>query len=517
MERILEKDASLKQKYEETIKVALDNQYVRKLTEAELQQTKFEMQWYVPHHPIINPHNPEKVRRVCNATAKYKGESLNDKLLTGPDLLQNLVGIILRFREHSVALTADIEAMFLQVKVPPADCKMLRFLWRYNIDEKIGVYEYSRHVFGAKSSPTCANYALLKAGDVNKEAHPIAAKAIEKKFYMDDFAKSVETEEEAMLVYKDLRETLKLGGFNLLKCICNNESVTETIPEEQRSEARNKTFEAEPLTSSLLEMKWDVDSDSLEVSCGTDKEIPLKISQRVVLSFVASVFDPLGLFAPFTMRMRILLKTIWAKNGQNWDKQIAADEEELFHRRVQELRQLRSMPLGRRYLVGSFQKVDLHIFCDASLESICIVAYFRAETHNGVEVSFVIGNCRIPPMKQQTIPKLELQAVLYSVRLRQLIVEEHDIRIASVTHWTDSMTVLQWLHAAHKKQQVFVANRVGEIMDQSTVETREKYRKSSRYWNKRSHGVAVTGERVAKRAGLVENHSKKLARTSEAI
>ena len=67
-------------------------------------------------------------------------------------------------------------------------------------------------------------------------------------------------------------------------------------------------------------MKWDVDSDSLEVSRGTDKEIPLKISRRVVLLFVASVFDPLGIFAPFTMRMRILLKTIWAKSGQNWDE-----------------------------------------------------------------------------------------------------------------------------------------------------------------------------------------------------
>ena len=128
------------------------------------------------------------------------------------------------------------------------------------------------------------------------------------------------------------------------------------------------------------------------------------------------------------------------------------------------------MPLGRRYFVGSFEKVDLHIFCDASLESMCIVAYFRAETHNGVEVSFVIGKCRIAPMKQRTIPKLERQAALYSVRLRQLVVEDHDIRIASVTHCTDSMTVLQWLHAAHKKQQVFVANRVGEIMDQSTVD-----------------------------------------------
>ena len=90
LERRLEKDEPLKQRYEETINVDLQNGYVRKLDEKELDETKDERQWYVPHHPVINPHKPEKVRRVCNAAAKYKGESLNDKLLAGPDLLQSL-------------------------------------------------------------------------------------------------------------------------------------------------------------------------------------------------------------------------------------------------------------------------------------------------------------------------------------------------------------------------------------------------------------------------------------------
>ena len=99
-----------------------------------------------------------------------------------------------------------------------------------------------------------------------------------------------------------------------------------------------------------------------------------------------------------------------------------------------------------------------------------IVAYVRAEDEVGVELSFVIGKCRVAPIKQQTIPKLTLQAALYSVRLRQLITEGHDIQIHTVTHWTDSMTVLQWLHSTLEKQQVFVANRVGEILDQSAVD-----------------------------------------------
>ena len=116
-------------------------------------------------------------------------------------------------------MTVDIEAMFLQVKGPPEECRVLRFLWRSKPEDKTGVYEYTRHVFGAKSSPMCANYALLQAGVDNQVDHPIAAKAIKRNFYMDDFAKSVATVEEAVHVYQDMRTTLQKGGFNLLKWI----------------------------------------------------------------------------------------------------------------------------------------------------------------------------------------------------------------------------------------------------------------------------------------------------------
>ena len=100
------------------------------------------------------PHKPKKVGRVCNAAAKYQGVDLNDKLLPGPDLLHSLIGVIFRFREHQIALSADIEPMFLQVAVPSDDSRCLRFLWREDPEQRTEVYEYTRQVFGAKSSPT---------------------------------------------------------------------------------------------------------------------------------------------------------------------------------------------------------------------------------------------------------------------------------------------------------------------------------------------------------------------------
>ena len=146
LERRLEKNENLKQGYKETIDVDVQKGFVRNLDEAELENTKSDLQWYVPHLPVLNPNKPDKKRRVCNAASKFAGVSLDDNLMAGPDLLQSLIEIIFRFREKQIALTADVEATFLQVKAPPADCKVFQFLWRENNTEPISVYEYGRHI-----------------------------------------------------------------------------------------------------------------------------------------------------------------------------------------------------------------------------------------------------------------------------------------------------------------------------------------------------------------------------------
>ena len=129
LERRHQKDETLKKRYQETIETDIKAGYVRKVNQAELNETKDKLQWYLPHHPVINPHKPEKVRRVCNAAAKYQGVALYDKLPFGPDLLQSMIGIIFLVREHQIVSSTDIEAMFLQVIVPNDDSRCLQFLW----------------------------------------------------------------------------------------------------------------------------------------------------------------------------------------------------------------------------------------------------------------------------------------------------------------------------------------------------------------------------------------------------
>ena len=128
LERRIQKDELLMKRYQGTIDTDVNAGYVRKVDQAGLNEPKDKLQWCLPHHPVRNPHKPEKFRRVCNAAAKYQGVALNDKFLSGVNLLQSLIGIIFRFREHQIALPAHIEAMFLQVAVPNEDSRCLRFL-----------------------------------------------------------------------------------------------------------------------------------------------------------------------------------------------------------------------------------------------------------------------------------------------------------------------------------------------------------------------------------------------------
>ena len=173
--------------------------FVRVLDKTELENTKTDLRWYVPKLPVLNPNRSDKVSRVCNPASMFGGFSLNDNLMGGPALLQPLIGIVFIFREKLSALTADVEAMFLQVKVPPADYKVLIFLWREkNNTELLSVFEYGRPHSGAKSSPTCGNYALQQVGRDCRDDNGMVAKLMNRTFFIDYFKKSVASEKKPL-------------------------------------------------------------------------------------------------------------------------------------------------------------------------------------------------------------------------------------------------------------------------------------------------------------------------------
>ena len=120
LERRFQRDPNIKEMYQQSIDTDVEKGVVKILNKSEVSGT-LGKEWFLPHHPVLNPKIPGKVRRVCNDAAKYKDVCLNDILLAGPDPLNGLIGTIFRFREGPIALTADNESMFLNSK-----CKFLK-------------------------------------------------------------------------------------------------------------------------------------------------------------------------------------------------------------------------------------------------------------------------------------------------------------------------------------------------------------------------------------------------------
>ncbi|XP_077865218.1 uncharacterized protein LOC144351775 [Saccoglossus kowalevskii] len=118
--------------------------------------------WYIPHHEVYHPRKLNKVRVVFDCSARYQGSSLNDHLLSGPDLINPLIGVLCRFCEHPIALTCDVEKMFHQFRVKPEHQDFLRFLWLEDEDFTQPPVDFRMkvHLFRVVSSPACANFGL---------------------------------------------------------------------------------------------------------------------------------------------------------------------------------------------------------------------------------------------------------------------------------------------------------------------------------------------------------------------
>ena len=217
--------------------------------------------WYLPHHPVLHPRKPDKVRVVFDCAAKHKGISLNDALYQGPVLTNSLVGVLIRFRENPIALVADIEQMFHQIKVDPIDCDALRFLWwpDGNFTQPPVTYQMLVHLFGATSSPKCAAFSLRQtAYDYGKKFDSSIANIVLQNFYVDDCLCSVSTITDGIKVTKQLPALLRCGGFRLTKWLTNHKQVLQSIPATERASSVQQHELDGDVKERVLGVYWNV-------------------------------------------------------------------------------------------------------------------------------------------------------------------------------------------------------------------------------------------------------------------
>jgi Pao retrotransposon peptidase len=318
-----------------------------------------------------------------------------------------------------VAIMADIESMFYQVSVPESQRSFLRFVWwpDGNTDVQLEDYQMTVHLFGATSSPSCANFALRATAKDNEDKFgKMAADTLRKNFYVDDMLKSVRTSAEAIRLIKDIHQMCAAGGFRLTKYVTNCREVFETIPASDRSQnAVNISLsQSAPSIERALGVCWCVENDTLGFRIIL-KDKPQ--TRRGILSTISSIFDPLGLAAPFLLKCKKLLQRL-CNSKRDWDDEIDGDDRACWEQWRSNLPSLESIEVERCFKPADFSNVisvELHHFSNASLVGYGQCSYLRVTNADGqIHCSLVIGKSRVTPTKPVTIPRLELTAATTS-------------------------------------------------------------------------------------------------------
>ena len=363
--------------------------------------------------------------------------------------------------------------MFHQIRIRPEDTHSQRFLFRFDVNQPPDVYIMNVATFGATCSPCSAQHVMHRNADENAKEFPEASMAIKQKTYMDDYFDSTDTPEEASERALQVKLIHSRGGFNMRNWVSNSIDVLRHLGEVPEQRLLSIDCSREEKQQRVLGIAWDPEKDIFVFSTSWHNDLvpyvlgELRPSKRIVLRIIMSLFDPLGLLAPFLIHGRMLIQDLW-RLGQDWDTKVGDKEFEKWRRWTTLLPGISSLEIPRCYFgdahPSSYESLQLHIFTDASEFGYGCAAYFRIVSNGEVRCSLVMARSKVAPLKYQSIPRMELQAALLGARMLHTVSENHTLSIKEKYIHTDAEVVLAWIRSQHRNYKQFVAHRVGEIL-----------------------------------------------------
>ena len=334
--RRLEKEPEVLREYDHIIKDQLEKGIVEKVTDQEVKAGK--IVHYLPHQAVVRKSaGTTKVRMVFDASSKEsrRGVSLNDCLHVGPPLAPLLFDVLLRLRTYKVVLIADIQQAFLNIEVAKEDRDAMRFLWYSDIctrDGIIDVYRFCKVIFGAGPSPFLLNGTLRHHIEKYEKEDPEFVRKLVESFYVDDVATGSHRECDAFHLYQKIKNRMAEGGFVLRKWKSNSQELVAMIEKAENSAPQASEYSTYAQTTlgnlmgkgnKILGVSWDRENDvfSFPLEEVVKRSKVEKITKRVVLSIISSLFDPMGIISPVMVNAKILFQdTCKLKIG--WDTEL---------------------------------------------------------------------------------------------------------------------------------------------------------------------------------------------------
>nr|CDJ88883.1 Retrotransposon domain containing protein [Haemonchus contortus] len=412
--------------------------------------------YYMPHSGVWREHKPKPLRIVFDASSKRKGQlSLNDVTLKGESLINKIHDILVASRVSNIIVLCDIEAAFTQIRLHKHHRDLCRFLWLKDRDrpptrDNVVEYRFKRVPFGAKPSPSILNMSLLTF--LKSKKTPLAEEILAN-LYVDNILFCASSPNEAVAKYEESKQLFAEIGMNLREYVSNCEEVNQRIPAEDR------------LASGIIKIlgvTYDTRADRFHLTL----RFPYKdsLSKKDVVSQLNSVYDPIGIAAPLTVRLKHRMREIY-DCGSDWKQLLPEQQAKQWNEACQELNNVSiSLP---RYVgnphASSKSSMTLWVFADASSIALATCAFIRNEDTREVS-PLISGKTRLSPKKtKQTIPRLELVAILMAMRLARTITTAIKKGLLQINVLSDSEIALSWLKSA-KTLPAFITNQRDRIM-----------------------------------------------------
>ena len=215
----------------------------------------------------------------------------------------------------------------------------------------------------------------------------------------------------------------------------------------------------------VLGINWDIEKDLFVFDFDEIVQLAkdLKFTKRNLLKINATLFDPLGLISPITLQGKLLFKLLCIDKS-DWDDELDDIIKQKFLKFLNDLKIIKQISMSR-FIYGAFKEhicnIELHCFCDSSLQAYSSVIYIRVITNLDVKVNLICSKTKVSPMKEVTIPQLELMSCALLTKLLQSVLKGLSLNTTSIYCWSDSMIALYWIK--NKEWEIWVQNRVDII------------------------------------------------------
>lgn len=467
LEKRLERDAKHKEMSDTFMQEYLDLGHMVEIPNDQQQNTSGDV-YYIPYLSVIRKNAvTTKLRNVFNAsTASSNGISLNQQIFAGPKLQTHIFDLIVRTRQFPIIYSADVTKMFRQILVREEDRDKQRIIWRKNTTDPLKEYRLQTVTYGKIDSPYLSIKTFHQIADDHAPDNDTKM-IIKNGFYVDDLLHGGDTVEECQQQIAKIVACMEKGKMPLTKWTSNVPATLQDIDPSNQLNSYVDLSKADASTKTLG-LVFHPQEDAYAPM--TPELGPVTYTKRGLLSMSASIYDPIGWLLPLVMMLRIFLQTLWV-NKYDWDDEIEPQLKQKFENCFTHMRSLNKIRIPR--WTGGFKatKLELIGFADASKLGYAAVIYSRVKIGEIFQTRLIAAKGRVTPLKTRlvdeqklnTIPKLELEALVLLIELYEIILKCYAGLSTTFTAYTDSEVSLAWIRREKEIENKFVKRRVTKI------------------------------------------------------